>query len=196
METLICQGVSHSRTSSYLPLKHCTLVSSWSRPLRCWKSTDVQWPSMPIASSSSMLILFVMPTANIDVPAWLNSKGIRVLSWYNRPTLFLFRFGGGGGGGGGGGVCKYCCSVYGTVWCKDEVRSANCVRTMLRIDDQFLALSHTNRWWGKFQESSGYYILTAISQLQGLCCSPLDLTFHLWWQYMHLERPNGHHFPL
>ena len=28
------------------------------------------------------------------------------------------------------GVYKYCCSVYGRVWCGDEVRSANCARTM------------------------------------------------------------------
>ena len=28
------------------------------------------------------------------------------------------------------GVYKYCCLVYGTVWCGDEVRSANCPRIM------------------------------------------------------------------
>ena len=31
------------------------------------------------------------------------------------------------------GVYKYCCLVYGTVWCGDEVRSANCARTVIRI---------------------------------------------------------------
>ena len=30
------------------------------------------------------------------------------------------------------GVYKYCYSVYGTVWCEDKVRSANCVRTVTK----------------------------------------------------------------
>ena len=28
-----------------------------------------------------------------------------------------------------------CCSVYGAVWCEDEVRSANCTRTMVESNN-------------------------------------------------------------
>ena len=35
-------------------------------------------------------------------------------------ALFFFRF----------GVYKYCCLVYRTVWCENEVRSTNCARRM------------------------------------------------------------------
>ena len=46
--------------------------------------------------------------------------GVEIIKHYNYYALFSLRC----------GVSKYCCSVYGTVWCEEIVRSANWARGM------------------------------------------------------------------
>ena len=58
-------------------------------------------------------------TALSEISNRIVGKILLRIIWYH--TLFFFQC----------GVYKYCCSVCGTFWCEDEVRSANCVRTMM-----------------------------------------------------------------
>ena len=56
-----------------------------------------------------------------------------------------------GGGRGRGGGYKYCCSVYGTVWCGDKVWSANCTRTMTRLLVAFiLSVAVSSQCWSNW----------------------------------------------
>ena len=75
--------------------------------------------------------------------------------WYH--GLFFFRC----------GVYKYCCSVYGTVWCKDEVQSANCVRTMeVNYDDNSQTV--TVHVLNHFAQWSGRFVLQVVTRSKGI----------------------------
>ena len=96
------------------------------------------------------------------------------------------------------GVYNYCCSVYGTVWCGDKVRSANYVRTMWFISTTnctqgntvtfecvillcfyfvYLSLLQNNKWRLWRLPLTRFYKDPVL--VEAIYCCPVEIYIHL-----------------